>query len=468
VALVLTLGILEPYVPTVIGPDGTVYTLNGGTLFALGHVPNVNVSLWSSAPDLRTTDVGTTVTFTANVGGSAPTPTGTVTFTDITFNGLTPVATTLASNVPLTSGQASVTTSSLAAGGGFLGNHFITAAYSGDAGHPASSVTMVQKVHANGSTAVVVAFPGPSSFGQAVSFTATVSSVPAGAGTPTGMVTFHDGPTVIGQVPLNSSGVASITRSNLTPGLHGIVATYASATQFAASVSSVAHVVQNGTSTTVSSSSNPSSFGQLVMFTATLMAANAVPGIPTGSVAFKDGDTVLATVQLDGTAHASFATSALSIGSHTITADFTGTNGWLNSSGVVVQAVEDGPLLFTEENTQSAVAPDLVTQMRDPFSLTNQYNVSPDLRRRVSLFVWRLGLLPTDNASNVTVLAEDDQGRVYNLAVEYVGPSPGLAEVTQVVVRLPDSVVGAPRDLWLKVSLRGPFSNRGIIRIATP
>jgi Big-like domain-containing protein len=153
-ALVLTPGILEPYVPTVIGPDGTVYTLNGGTLFALGHVPNVNVSLWSSAPDLRTTDVGTTVTFTANVGGSAPTPTGTVTFTDITFNGLTPVATTLASNVPLTSGQASVTTSSLAAGGGFLGNHFITAAYSGDAGHPASSVTMVQKVHANGSTTV--------------------------------------------------------------------------------------------------------------------------------------------------------------------------------------------------------------------------------------------------------------------------------------------------------------------------
>jgi Big-like domain-containing protein len=246
------------------------------------------------------------------------------------------------------------------------------------------------------------------------------------------------------------------------------VATYASDTQFAASVSSVAHVVQNGTSTTVSSSSNPSNFGELVMFTATVTATNAAPGIPTGSVTFKDGGAILATVQLDGTGHASFATTALSIGSHTITAHLTGTNGWLNSNGMVVQAVQDGPLLLTEENTQSAVAPDLVTQMRDPFSLTNQYNFSPDLRRRVSLFVWRLGLLPSDNASNVTVLAEDDQGRVYNLAVEYVGPSPGLAEVTQVVVRLPDSVVGAPRDLWLKVSLRGPFSNRGIIRIAAP
>jgi len=468
-AIVMTPGILEPYVPTVIGPEGTVYTLNGGTLFALGHVPDVNVIIRSSSPDLRNTVVGSSITFTATVGGSAPTPTGTVTFTDITFNGLTPVATTLASNVPLTSnGQASFTTSSLAAGGGFLGNHFITAAYSGDANHPASSVTMVQKIHANGSTTVVVASPNPSSFGQPVSFTATVSSVPSGAGIPTGMVTFQDGPTVIGQVPLNSSGVASITRSNLTPGLHGIVATYASDTQFAASAGNVVHVVQNGTSTTISSSSNPSTFGQAVMFTATVTSANSAPGIPTGSVAFKDGGAVLATVQLDGTAHASFTTTALSIGSHIITADFIGTNGWLSSAGMVTQVVQDGPLLLTEEITQRAITLDLVTQMSDPFTLTNQHNLSLDLRRRVSLFVWRLGLLPTDNASNVTVQAEDDQGRVYNLEAENVGPLPGLVDVTQVVVRLPDNVVGVPRDLWLKVSLRGQVSNRGIIRIAAP
>jgi hypothetical protein len=468
-AVVLTQGIGEPYVPTVIGPDGTVYTLNGGTLFALGNVPGIDVTISSSSPDLRNTVVGSAITFTATVTGSPAGPGGTVTFTDLTYNGSTPVATTLATNVPLTAnGQASVTTSSLAAGGGFLGNHFITATYSGDASHPGSSVTMMQKVDANGSTTILASSPNPSSFGQAVSFTATVSALPSDAGTPTGMVTFQDGATVIGQVPLSSNGVASITNSNLVPGSHSIVATYASDTQFAASIGSVAHVVQNGTATTVTSSLNPSSSGQSVMFTATVTPTNAAPGTPTGSATFKDGPTVLGTIQLAANGLGSFSTSALSIGSHTITAEFIGTNGWLNSSGTVAQVVNDAPVLLTEQNTERAIALDSVTQTGDPFSLINPYNLSTDSRRRVALFVWRLGLLPSDNDSDVSVLAEDDQGRMYDLAVEYVGPLPGLGEVTQVVVRLPDDVVGAPRDLWVKVGLRGSVSNKAIIKIAAP
>lgn len=465
-AVVLTPGILEPYVPTVIGPDGTVYTLNGGTLFALGNVAGINVIINSSAPDLRSTVVGSPITLTATVAGSPAAPTGTVTFTDLTYNGFTPVATTLASNVPLDSnGQASVTTSSLAAGGGFRGSHFITATYSGDAGHSGSSVTMVQKVHANASTLVVTSSPNPSTFAQLVTFTATVASVPSGAGTPSGMVTFQDGGVVIGQVALNASGVASITRSNLTPGSHDIVATYASDTQFAASAGGLTQVVQNGTSTTVSSSSSPSSFGQSVTFTASVTASGGAPGVPTGSVSFKEGATALATVPLDAAGHASFSTSALSIGSHTIMAEFTGTNGWLNSSGTVAQVVQDAPLLLLETNTERAVALDLATQTRDPFTLTNPFNFVPDLRQRVSLFVWRLGLVQGDDAGDVTVVAEDSEGRVYNLVVEHIAPLPGVPDVTQVIVRLPDNVVGAPRDLFVKVSAHGPASNNGVIGI---
>jgi hypothetical protein len=142
----------------------------------------------------------------------------------------------LASNVPLdASGQATVTTSSLAAGGNYLGNHFIVAIYNGDGSHAVTFATMMQKVHANGSTTVLSVSPNPSALGQTVLLTATVSGVPSGAGTPTGMVTFRDGAAVIAQLPLDANGTASITRADLSSGSHAITATYASDTKFAAS-----------------------------------------------------------------------------------------------------------------------------------------------------------------------------------------------------------------------------------------
>jgi hypothetical protein len=239
-SLVLNPGIGQPYVPTVIGPDGTVYTLNGGTLFALGNGSSLSVTIASSSPDLRRTVFGESITFTATVSGS-PTPGGTVSFFDTTYNGLTPETTTLANNVPLNgTGQATVTTSSLAAGGNYLGNHFIRATYNGDANHPVTSATMMQKVHANASTTAVVAFPNPADAGQQILFTATVSGVPGGSGTPTGMVTFSDGANVIGQVPLDANGAATTASSNLSAGSHTITATYASDTKFAASSGSTA------------------------------------------------------------------------------------------------------------------------------------------------------------------------------------------------------------------------------------
>jgi len=119
----LTPGIGEPYVPTIIGPDGIVYTLNGGTLFALGGLDGVGVVLASDMPDVRSVAVGQSLTFTVTVtnkGSSGVIPSGTVTFRDFTYQDLIPTTTTLASNVPLNaSGQAAVTTSSLTAGGGF-------------------------------------------------------------------------------------------------------------------------------------------------------------------------------------------------------------------------------------------------------------------------------------------------------------------------------------------------------------
>ena len=74
------------------------------------------------------------------------------------------------------------------------------------------------------------------------------------------------------------------------------------------------------TSTLVTSSLNPSVFGQPVTFTATVTAG--ISPATTGSVVFKEGAVVLAgPVPVNDAGQAAFSTSALGVGSHTITAE---------------------------------------------------------------------------------------------------------------------------------------------------
>jgi hypothetical protein len=148
----------------------------------------------------------------------------------------------------------------------------------------------------------------------------------------------------------------------------------------------------------------------------------------------------------------------------------TGTLGTRTTATLTITN-DDPPVLLLEDGSDLAIALDSVTMIRDPFTLLNDVNLSStEKRRRVSLFVWRLGLLQTDTAANVSALAEDSVGTPYPLVVESVSPVTvtGLNDVTQVVVKLPENVLGLPRDLFVKVTLRGPSSNRGRIRIAAP
>jgi hypothetical protein len=335
-SMTLTPGIGEPYVPTTIGPDGTVYTLNGGTLFALGATSGANFTLTSSAPDTTALVVGTPVTFTANVNN--PVPGSTVTFTDVTDNGLAQESTTLASNVPVdAAGNASITTSSLVAGGAYFGNHWITATYSGG-----SSMTVVQKVHASASTTTVTSSANPSNLGQAVTFTANVASNPAGSGSPSGMVTFSEGSNVLAQFAVDANGNASYTASTLSLGSHTITVSYASDTTFAASVGTVVQNVREGTSTTLTSSPNPSSFGQTVLLSGHVSAADSSAGTPAGSISFSDGSNTLGSAVVDASGNASISTSGLTVGSHAIVATFNGVSGWQgSSSSPVQQTVQD-------------------------------------------------------------------------------------------------------------------------------
>jgi hypothetical protein len=228
-------GVGEPYVPVVIGPDGTVYTLNGSTLSAVGSPTNVSFALYSSAPDVTRGVVGQPVTFTAVVREPEhrhATPSGSVTFQDVTYNGFVRVTNLLAAALPLSDGRASVTTSSLTAVSNYLGCHFITATYSGDATFPPGSITLVQKVHQYGTTTTLTSYPNPGS--NSVTLEAKVVSNPPGGGIPTGQVAFWDHKTFLNQVPL-TNGTAAFTTTDLAVGRHALTARYASDSYFAAS-----------------------------------------------------------------------------------------------------------------------------------------------------------------------------------------------------------------------------------------
>jgi len=84
-------------------------------------------------------------------------------------------------------------------------------------------------------------------------------------------------------------------------------------------VSQVVNAAAAGaTTTTVVSSVNPSSVGQPVTFTATVSGA-----APTGTVQFFDGATSLGSGSLSGSV-AALATSSLTAGTHSITANYGG------------------------------------------------------------------------------------------------------------------------------------------------
>lgn len=68
--------------------------------------------------------------------------------------------------------------------------------------------------------------PDPSFFGDGVTFTATVSVPPPGAGLPTGTVTFTEGAAILGTGTLNGADQATFTTAGLQVGTHTITATY--------------------------------------------------------------------------------------------------------------------------------------------------------------------------------------------------------------------------------------------------
>jgi hypothetical protein len=270
------------------------------------------------------------VTYTATISSASGTPTGNVTFTD----GGTPLGTAALNG----SGVATLTHTYTT--GGDVGAHTISLQYYGDANFQGCvSVTpWTETINQAQTTTVLVSSLNPSLISQSVTFTATVTT---NFGTPTGNVTFMDNAIPLGAgVPLNVSGVASLTTSALTAGTHPITAVYAGDVIHAGSTSNIVQQVvsKNPSNTALVSSKNPVVIGTdaTVTFTATVTGA---VGTPTGSVTFLDFGTSLGTVSLTAGSAAlvvnlppSVTAPLLAQGAHSIVAVYSGDSIYASSS----------------------------------------------------------------------------------------------------------------------------------------
>jgi hypothetical protein len=294
---------------------------------------------------------GQPVTFTAKVTPQTQgTPTGAVLFLD-GVNTIGSVPLNLGSN-----GMASFTTSSLAPG-----SHSITAAYAGNFAFQGATSPAINEVVSGGGLATsmtaVQSSLNPSTVGQSVTFTAAVTS--ASPGTPTGTVAFFDGVTQIGSGGLNAQAQATFAITTLTQGSHSITTQYSGDANFAGSTSAPLSQVVNAnskpaTTTALSSSVNPSTLGQSTTFTAKVTSTS--PGTPTGTVMFFDGAAQIGMGSLNAQAIAMFPTTALALGSHSITAQYGGDANFAASTSTPLTQVVN-PVAKSSTSTMLASSP---------------------------------------------------------------------------------------------------------------
>ena len=195
-------------------------------------------------------------------------------------------------------------------------------------------------------TTSLTSSPNPSVFGQAVTFTATVT---AASGVPMGTVTFYDNALSFGSGTLTAGGVATLTTTSLTIGTHSpITAIYSGSTNYNSSTSSnYAQTVNKiDTTTSLTSVPNPSAFGQAVTFTATVTSAS---GTPTGTVTVYDNGLSLGSGTLNASGVATLTMSSLTVGTHSpITATYSGsTNYNASTSSLLSQQVNKAAATIT-------------------------------------------------------------------------------------------------------------------------
>ena len=228
--------------------------------------------------------------------------------------------------------------------------HNVNATYPGDTifvGSTSPTIPLIASPVTT-STSLELSTAGTIAFGTPVTLTANVTPYTISGLLATGTVSFQDGATSLGMATISATGEASITVSAFALGVHTLTAVYAGDANFLTSTSGPVSLTVNPSPIAVSlvSSDNPSTYGQMVIFTAT------VPSGATGTIQFRDSAANLGGPVIIAGGVAAFPISTLSAGTHLITAAYSGdTNHTAATSDVLMQLAIPAILTVTSNNS---------------------------------------------------------------------------------------------------------------------
>jgi autotransporter-associated beta strand protein len=442
--------------------EGATFTVSG-TTFQISYVGGSNgndvVLTALEAPtvsvtaDNNPTVYGQGVVYSVTVSGSGVTPTGNV---SLIIDGAT------VETLALSSGTATFTSITALS----VGSHTVSVSYEG-AGLYATSTGILsgsQTVNQASTTTSVSPTPNPSVYGQSVTLTANVAATSPGAGTATGTVSFFDGATLLGSASL-SGGVATLSTSLLSIGSHSIMAVYAGDSNFVASSSSPSSQVisQASTISVVVSSDLSSAFGESVTLTATISAVAPGSGTATGTVSYFDGATLLGTATLSSGV-ATLTTSSFSVGTHSITAVYSGDSNFSGSTSSTISQV-----IASSASTTALITSDNSTDLGEFITLTATVTVvSPGTGTPtgdVEFFAGSTSLgIGTLSSGVASLITTDLAAGSYDLTAVYLGTAEYASSSSSMV---PQTVATAATSLTIIASTSSTTVGNAITFTAT-
>lgn len=225
-----------------------------------------------------------------------------------------------------------------------VGTHAYTAVYSSDSNFKASTSSSHNvTIKKDTVLAVVLPYIGVTLVpGQPLILSASVV-ITAGVGTPTGLVVFKDGSTILGSAALDSTGKATLPTAFTTAGTHNVTISYSGDALTNAASSGASKFVVSKANTQVSFTSPNSTIGKGLSTTFTVQVAALAPGVltPSGKVIIRDGGRTVATLTLSGGEAMWTTPTNLSLGQYLLTALYQGdTNDTMSISVVAPLTVE--------------------------------------------------------------------------------------------------------------------------------